>query len=60
MTGSLLEAAFAHHTWATSRVIDTCINLSVEELDTSVLGTRGRWSKRFATSSLATRKSCSS
>jgi uncharacterized damage-inducible protein DinB len=41
MSGSLLEAAFAHHVWATSRVIDACLDLSVEELETSVLGTRG-------------------
>ena len=41
MSGSLLEAAFAHHVWATSRLIDACLNLSVEELETNVLGTRG-------------------
>ena len=41
MSSSPLEAAFAHHVWATSRVIDACLDLSVEELDTSVLGTRG-------------------
>jgi uncharacterized damage-inducible protein DinB len=41
MSGSLLEAAFAHHVWATSRVIDACLDLSVEELETSVPGTRG-------------------
>jgi uncharacterized damage-inducible protein DinB len=41
MSSSLLEAAFAHHVWATSRVIDACLDLSVEELETSVLGTRG-------------------
>src|SRR6266550_1841972 len=33
MSGSLLEAAFAHHVWATSRVIDACLDLSdAEEL----------------------------
>lgn len=41
MSGSLLEAAFTHHVWATSRVIDACLDLSVEELETNVLGTRG-------------------
>jgi uncharacterized damage-inducible protein DinB len=41
MSTSLLEAAFAHHVWATSRVIDACLDLSVEGLETSVLGTRG-------------------
>ena len=41
MSGSLLEAAFAHHVWATSRVIDACLDLGVEELETSVPGTRG-------------------
>ena len=41
MSTSLLEAAFAHHVWATSRLIDACLALRVEELETSVLGTRG-------------------
>jgi uncharacterized damage-inducible protein DinB len=41
MSSSLLEAAFAHHVWATLRLIDSCRDLSVEELETSVLGTRG-------------------
>jgi hypothetical protein len=41
MSSSLLEAAFAHHAWATTRLIDACLDLSVEELETSVLGTRG-------------------
>ena len=41
MSGSILEAAFAHHVWATSRVIEACLDLSVEELKTSVPGTRG-------------------
>jgi uncharacterized damage-inducible protein DinB len=41
MSGSLLEAAFAHHVWATSRVIDSCLVLSDEDLETSVPGTRG-------------------
>lgn len=41
MSSSLLEAAFAHHVWATLQVIDACQDLSAEELETSVLGTRG-------------------
>jgi uncharacterized damage-inducible protein DinB len=41
MSGSILGAAFAHHVWATSRVIDACLGLTAEELETSVLGTRG-------------------
>jgi len=41
MSTSLLEAAFAHHVWATSRLIDACLDLGSEELETSVPGTRG-------------------
>jgi uncharacterized damage-inducible protein DinB len=41
MSSSLLEAAFAHHVWATLRVIDACLDLSAEEVKTSILGTRG-------------------
>ena len=41
MSSSLLEAAFAHHVWATTRLIDACLDLPVEDLETSVLGTRG-------------------
>ena len=41
MSSSLLEAALAHHVWATSRVIEACLNLGEEELKTSVPGTRG-------------------
>jgi uncharacterized damage-inducible protein DinB len=41
MSSSLLEAPFAHHVWATSRLIDSCLELRVEKLETSVLGTRG-------------------
>jgi len=41
MSSSLLEAAFAHHAWATSRLIDACLDFSIEELGTSVPGTRG-------------------
>ncbi len=41
MSGSFLEPAFAHHVWATLCVIDACIDLSAEELQTDVPGTRG-------------------
>ena len=41
MSSPLLEAAFTHHVWATSRVIDACLDLSVEDMATSVPGTRG-------------------
>lgn len=41
MSSSFLEPAFAHHVWATLRVIDACLDLSAEELQTSVPGTRG-------------------
>jgi len=38
---SLLEDAFAHHAWATLRLIDTCEDLSPEQLRHTVPGTRG-------------------
>jgi uncharacterized damage-inducible protein DinB len=41
MRSALLDAAFGHHVWATLRVIDACLALSPEELETSVPGTRG-------------------
>jgi uncharacterized damage-inducible protein DinB len=41
MSTSLLEAAFAHHVWATARLIDACLDLSVKEMETTVPGTRG-------------------
>jgi uncharacterized damage-inducible protein DinB len=41
MSSSFLEAAFAHHVWANLRVIDACLDLSAEELETNVTGTRG-------------------
>jgi uncharacterized damage-inducible protein DinB len=41
MTKSLLEDAFAHHIWATLRVLDACLELSPEQLDTTVPGTYG-------------------
>ena len=41
MSASLLDAAFGHNTWATLRLIDACADLSAEELQTNVPGTRG-------------------
>lgn len=41
MTRSLLEDAFAHHIWATLRLIDACLGLSPEQLATAVPGTYG-------------------
>jgi len=36
-----MEDAFAHHVWATLRLVDTCLPLSSEQLETPVLGTYG-------------------
>ena len=41
MTGSLLADAFGHHVWATVRLIDACLALTPEQLDTTVPGTYG-------------------
>jgi uncharacterized damage-inducible protein DinB len=41
MAKSVLEDAFAHHTWATLRVIDMCLALGPEQLETAVPGTYG-------------------
>jgi uncharacterized damage-inducible protein DinB len=41
MTRSVLHDAFDHHVWATVRVIDACLALSPEQLDTAVPGTYG-------------------
>jgi uncharacterized damage-inducible protein DinB len=41
MTESPLEDAFGHHAWATLRLIDTCLELGPEQLDTAVPGTYG-------------------
>ena len=41
MSSSLLGAAFAHHVWATLRVIDACLDLRAEQLETNAAGTRG-------------------
>jgi uncharacterized damage-inducible protein DinB len=38
---SMLEDAFRHHVWATLRLIDTCLALSPEQLETAVPGTYG-------------------
>lgn len=37
----MLEDAFAHHVWATLRVIDACLPLSAEQLETAAPGTYG-------------------
>ena len=36
-----MDAAFAHHTWATIRLIDACAELDREQLQHTVPGTRG-------------------
>src|SRR2546425_8706941 len=41
MTSSLLDDAFAHHVWATMRLIDACLTLSSEQLGSAVPGTYG-------------------
>jgi uncharacterized damage-inducible protein DinB len=41
MTRSVLHDAFGHHVWATIRVIDACLALPPEQLDTTVPGTYG-------------------
>ena len=41
MSRSLLEDAFAHHVWATIRLVDACLPLSPEQLGTAVPGTYG-------------------
>lgn len=41
MTRSVLHEAFGHHVWATVRLIDACLALPPEQLDTSVPGTYG-------------------
>jgi uncharacterized damage-inducible protein DinB len=41
MTKSLLADAFAHHVWATIRVLDACLELDEEQLQTTVPGTYG-------------------
>jgi uncharacterized damage-inducible protein DinB len=41
MSNSPLEDAFAHHVWATLRLVDACLPLSPEQLRTTVPGTYG-------------------
>ena len=41
MTRTVLEDAFGHHVWATLRLIDACLVLPPEQLDTTVPGTYG-------------------
>ena len=41
MSTPTLQDAFAHHVWATLRVIDASAALSPEQLETAVLGTYG-------------------
>jgi uncharacterized damage-inducible protein DinB len=41
MSGSLMEDAFGHHVWATLLVLDACLALPPERLETSVPGTYG-------------------
>ena len=41
MSRPLLQDAFAHHVWATLRLIDTCVSLSPEQLGKGVHGTYG-------------------
>jgi uncharacterized damage-inducible protein DinB len=41
VTRPVLADAFAHHAWATLRLIDTCLALTPEQLDTAVPGTYG-------------------
>jgi uncharacterized damage-inducible protein DinB len=40
-SSSLLRDAFAHHVWATLRVIDACVGLRPEQLETTAPGTYG-------------------
>jgi uncharacterized damage-inducible protein DinB len=41
MSRPILDDAFAHHVWATLRLIDTCAALSDEQLASAVPGTYG-------------------
>jgi uncharacterized damage-inducible protein DinB len=41
MTATLLDDAFAHHVWATERLIDACTKLTPEQLRTPAPGTYG-------------------
>jgi uncharacterized damage-inducible protein DinB len=41
MTKSLLDDAFAHHVWASLRLLDACLELTPEQLGMTVPGTYG-------------------
>jgi uncharacterized damage-inducible protein DinB len=41
MSRTLLDDAFAHHVWATRRLIDACLLLTPEQLDAAVPGAYG-------------------
>jgi uncharacterized damage-inducible protein DinB len=41
MAESPLKDAFAHHVWATATLIDTCMTLTAEQLQTKAVGTYG-------------------
>jgi uncharacterized damage-inducible protein DinB len=41
MTKSLLEDAFAHHVWATLKLMDTCSTLTPEQMSAGAPGTFG-------------------
>ena len=41
MTESMMADAFAHHVWASLRLIDVCLPLTPEQLGTTVPGTYG-------------------
>jgi uncharacterized damage-inducible protein DinB len=41
MSPSSMEYAFRHHVWASVRVIDACLELTPEQLETAVPGTYG-------------------
>lgn len=41
MGRSPIDEAFAHHVWATLRLIDSCLELTPERLDAAVPGTYG-------------------
>ena len=41
MTTTLLDDAFAHHAWATTRLLDACEALAADQLASSVPGTFG-------------------
>ena len=41
MSTSLMRDAFAHHVWASLRLMDACLELTPEQLQTNVPGTYG-------------------